>query len=311
MATTKGQLILVVFCVLQTLLNLHLLGREMGDDRTAEVSEMIKDLALEKCHHNLRECHKSLEMLQSTTSKCPEVEKVDHRDEKFYAEPEEFRVAPPPKIFTLSEFDFTSISPPVLDECSCKNGKEALQKELQRTGFVTDNKGNITKVTIQKYEWVPMKYVDYNMKFINTPEAKARETRHESYLKRREWSRPLKIFANPNVPLKYPSSGVQCRPQGQAEIPLSITQVFELAKVKIVANYGEISIGADGTASQSLELEGDSEYLNKMLQNLTYKNIMFDSLTYYDTVTVWIQGFETVKFQVEVAREKVEILQVI
>ena len=37
---------------------------------------------------------------------------------------------------------------------------------------------------------------------------------------------------------------------------------------------------------------------------------MFDSLSYYDTVTVWIQGFETVKIQVEVAREKLEILQV-
>ena len=78
-------------------------------------------------------------------------------------------------------------------------------------------------------------------------------------LKRREWSRPLKTFANPSVPLKYPSSGVQCRPQGQTEIPISITQFFKLAKVKIVANYGEVSVGSDGTAKQLIELEGDSK----------------------------------------------------
>ena len=260
----RGQFVLIGFCVFQTLLNFHLLNRETATEREADFSGIIET----------------------------------ERDEKFYAEPEEFRVGRPPKVFTLSEFNFTTTPFPVLEQCSCENGKQELQKDR--------NYVNLTNWGTE----LPMKFIEYLGASFVIDSFKTRKMRHENYLKRREWSRPLKIFANPSVPLKYPSSGVQCRPQGQVEIPMKIMQFFEYATVKIVANYGEISVGAEGTAKQSLELDGDSTFLNKQLQNLTYNNVMYDSLMYYDTVTVWIKGFETVKFQIEVAREKLEILQV-
>ena len=287
MMSSKGQFLLIGFCAFQTLLNFHLLRQKMTIDRDAEMSEISKVKTLQKCRQNLQKCTQKLESARNNP-KCPEKENSDPRDEKFNAEPAEFSVGPPPKIFSLSEFNFTSTPFPVLEECSCENGKEALHQATK----------------------MQMKDVQYIQKFKDRPATITRKMRHEDYLKRREWSRPLKIFANPSVPLKYPSSGVQCRPHGQAEIPMFITQFFESAKVKIVANYGHISVGADGTAKQSLDLEGDSTYLNKLLQSLTYNNVMYDSIMYYDTVTVWIRGFEAVKFQVEVTKEKLEILQV-
>ena len=120
----------------------------------------------------------------SAISKCPETENIDQRDEKFYAEPEEFRVGRPPKIFTLSEFNFTLAPFPVLEECSCENGKEALQKGFIGKRFITDNSQDITEVKIEEYKLpVSMKYVEFVDKFRNRPEANTRKTRHESYLK--------------------------------------------------------------------------------------------------------------------------------
>ena len=213
-------------CVLQALLIVHLLCREIATDPEADFSTIT--------------------------------ETETGRDEKFYAEPEEFRVGRPPKIFTLSEFNFTSTPFPVLEQCSCENRKQDLPKDrnyVNLTNWPTD---------------LPMKNVEYLEKYSVTDSFNTRKKRHENYLKRREWSRPLKIFANPSVPFKYPSSGVQCRPQGQAEIPMKITQLFEYARVKIVANYGgQIWVGAGGTTKQSLELDGNSTFLNKQLRNLT------------------------------------------
>ena len=283
----KGQFLLIGFCAFQTLLNVHLLRQKMTIDREAEMSELSKVKTLQKCRQNLQKCTKKLESARSVPE-CPEEDKSDQGDEKFKIEPAEFSVGPPPKIFSLSEFNFTSTPFPVLDECSCESGKEALHQATS----------------------MHMKDVQYIHKFKDRTASITRKKRHEDYLKRREWSRPLKIFSNPSVPLKYPSSGVQCRPHGQAEIPMLVTQFFESAKIKIVAKYGKISVGVDGTAKQSLDLEGDSTYLNKLLQSLVYTNVMYDSIMYYDTVTVWIRGFEAAKFQVEVSKEKLEVLQV-
>ena len=84
---SSRELLLIGLCVLQALLIVHLLWREIAIDPVADLSQFIET----------------------------------ERDEKFYAEPEEFRVGRTPKIFTLSEFNFTSTPFPVLEQCSCEN----------------------------------------------------------------------------------------------------------------------------------------------------------------------------------------------
>ena len=37
---------------------------------------------------------------------------------------------------------------------------------------------------------------------------------------------------------------------------------------------------------------------------------MYDALAYYDTITIWLEGFDIVQFQVKIEREKLDLLPV-
>ena len=47
---------------------------------------------------------------------------------------------------------------------------------------------------------------------------------------------------------------------------------------------------------------------SRQLTTLSYLNKMYDSLVYYDTVTVWLKGYEIVQFQIKIERPKLELL---
>ena len=284
----RGQFVLVAFCVIQTLLNIHLYRGKLATDRDNEFIEFQKAQSFKKCRQSLKKCQKT------SPSKCASVAvDIDSRNSEYNDEPAALSVVKPPNIFSLSEFDFETMGTqfPPLPECTCDKGKAEL-------------------VEATKSWSAQLKHVEYVTKFQERTVAQSRKRRHEDYIKRREWSRPELIYSNPSVPLKYPASGVHCQPHDHVEIPLLVTQFFESMKLVVVAKFGEIAIGIDGTPQQRMELEGDSTYINKLLASIVYKNKMYDSIMYFDTVTVWIQGFEAVQFQVTVEKEKLEVLQV-
>ena len=279
----KGQFVLIAFCALQTLLNIHLYRGKLATDRDTEFAEYQKVKAFQRCQKSLKKCQNTSQpVCQNVTIS------TDARSAKYNDEPSELTVPQAPNIFSVADFNYDSISFPQLDECSCEEG----MKELD----------SITNVKV--------KNVQYVAKFKDRTVTQSRKRRHEDYRKRREWSQPAVLYSNPSVPLKYPSSGLKCQPRGYIEIPMLVTEYYKSMKIVVVSKYGQIAVGIDGTPQLKMELEGDSTYINKLLKSLVYKNKMYDSILYHDTVTVWIKGFESVQFQVLVEKTKLEVLQV-
>jgi len=144
----------------------------------------------------------------------------------------------------------------------------------------------------------------------NTKLMSARERRHDDHLKSRMWLRtPLLLNSDPTVPVSYPAAGLCCQPSKQISMPMSITRTLASVKIVIVSQFGSISIGQGGQPKQRMVLEGSSTLVNKKLKKLVYKNKMYDSIAYFDTVTLWLQGFATVQFQIKIEKEKLEVLQ--
>ena len=59
-----------------------------------------------------------------------------------------------------------------------------------------------------------------------------------------------------------------------------------------------------------LVLSGTTTEINEKLSNLRYKNQMFDTRKYTDLVTLWIKGFPTLHFEIQIKRQQLDVLQV-
>ena len=59
-----------------------------------------------------------------------------------------------------------------------------------------------------------------------------------------------------------------------------------------------------------LVLSGTTTEINEKLSDLRYKNQMFDTRKYTDLVTLWIKGFPTLHFEIQIKRQQLDILQV-
>ena len=59
-----------------------------------------------------------------------------------------------------------------------------------------------------------------------------------------------------------------------------------------------------------LVLSGTTTEINEKLSNVRYKNQMFDTRKYTDLVTLWIKGFPTLHFEIQIKRQQLDVLQV-
>ena len=76
-----------------------------------------------------------------------------------------------------------------------------------------------------------------------------------------------------------------------------------------MSKFGSFGL-VDAEYQRILVLHGNTHELNEKLANIWYKNLMFDTRAYKDLVTLWIKGFPTLHFEIEVKREQLELLQV-
>ena len=86
-------------------------------------------------------------------------------------------------------------------------------------------------------------------------------------------------------------------------------QYFPELEVRIMSKFGSFGL-EDSEYQRSLILHGNTHELNEKLANIWYKNLMFDTKAYKDLVTLWIKGFPTLHFEIQVKREQLELLQV-
>ena len=66
----------------------------------------------------------------------------------------------------------------------------------------------------------------------------------------------------------------------------------------------------DSEYQRILILHGNTHELNEKLTSLWYKNLMFDTRSYKDLVTLWIKGFPKLHFEIQIKREQLDLLQV-
>ena len=76
-------------------------------------------------------------------------------------------------------------------------------------------------------------------------------------------------------------------PHDRISVPFKITGSYDLVKIVIVAQFGAFSTEPnDDAPKQRIDLEGNLNHVNGLLKNLIYSNEMYDSIAYFDTVTV-------------------------
>ena len=79
--------------------------------------------------------------------------------------------------------------------------------------------------------------------------------------------------------------------------------------MKITSRFGSFGI-SESMDQRVLALSGTTHEINEKLNNLRYKNQMFDTRKYTDLVTLWIKGFPALHFEIQIRREQLEVLQV-
>ena len=123
----------------------------------------------------------------------------------------------------------------------------------------------------------------------------------------------------------YPTSGLTVEPNDLLAVPIKIIKVsdareqgciwihfiqfFPELEMKITSRFGSFGI-SESMDQRVLALSGTTHEINEKLNNLRYKNQMFDTRRYTDLVTLWIKGFPALHFEVQIRREQLEVLQV-
>ena len=73
--------------------------------------------------------------------------------------------------------------------------------------------------------------------------------------------------------------------------------------MKITSRFGSFGI-SESVDERVLALSGTTHEINEKLNNLRYKNQMFDTRKYTDLVTLWIKGFAAPHFEIQIRREQ-------
>ena len=77
----------------------------------------------------------------------------------------------------------------------------------------------------------------------------------------------------------------------------------------MTSKFGSFGI-SESMDQRVLALSGTTTEINEKLNNLRYKNQMFDTRKYTDLVTLWIKGFPTLHFEIQIKRQQLDVLQV-
>ena len=123
----------------------------------------------------------------------------------------------------------------------------------------------------------------------------------------------------------YPTSGLTVEPNDVLAVPIKIIKVsgareqgcilihfiqfFPELEMKITSRFGSFGI-SESMDQRVLALSGTTHEINEKLNNLRYKNQMFDTRKYTDLVTLWIKGFPTLHFEIQIKRRQLDVLQV-
>ena len=123
----------------------------------------------------------------------------------------------------------------------------------------------------------------------------------------------------------YPTSGLTVEPNDVLAVPIKIIKVsgareqgcilihfiqfFPELEMKITSRFGSFGI-SESMDQRVLALSGTTHEINEKLNNLRYKNQMFDTRKYTDLVTLWIKGFPTLHFEIQIKRQQLDVLQV-